>query len=214
VSSRTPTSDGLTVAPNAPVVGVNPAASLQELQQTAFWGRYELLTQLPNVGAVDGVAVTGVNPANPPAYEKMRPGDIALVGTKVFWLISRGTPNASDATWSSTADHPAASTTSLNTIHTGDTPLVIGALWLVAGQILHQASHALIGVQTTGTATLRLRRQSTGVLLAGADWVRNATLGDQALAADVTVANTDWYTIELLGDDPATVSLAFGLQLL
>jgi hypothetical protein len=216
-----PTPDGLVVSPNATAFGSNPAATPQELENGLFWGRYLLRTQLPNVGNINGVAVTGVNAASPPAYTKLAPGDLAFVqgsdppgSSGMYVCVNRGTPAGSDAQWNSVEGSASFSNISLDTIHTGTAPLVIGAVWLVAGRVLHQESHALIGVQTTGTATMRLRRQSTGTLLAGAEWIRNATLGDQAMAADVTVANTDWYTIELLGDDPATVSLAYGLQLL
>lgn len=103
MSLRTPSPDGLTVSPNAPAAGTNPAASLQEMAVHGFWGRYELLTELPNVGAVDGFAVTGVNPANAPAYDKMRPGDIAYIQetNALYWLVGRGTPAGNDATWSS-----------------------------------------------------------------------------------------------------------------
>lgn len=106
MSFRTPTPDGLTVAPNASGFGSNPAASPQELENLHFWGRYELATQLPNVGFVDGVVVVGVNAAADPAYSKLAPGDFCLVEgaappgtTKIYVCVDRGTLSGSDARW-------------------------------------------------------------------------------------------------------------------
>jgi hypothetical protein len=103
MSIRTPSSNGLSVAPNAAATANDPAASPQEVQQPWFWGRWALNTQLPNVGTVDGSGVTGVNPAAAAAYDKMRPGDMALVGTQPYWLVTRGTVGGNNASWQSYA---------------------------------------------------------------------------------------------------------------
>jgi hypothetical protein len=89
------------VPPNAPATVNDPAASLQELQQTAFWGRFALTTQLPNVGNVNGAAIVGVNPASAPSYTAMRPGDLAYVSatSSLYMLVTRGTIVGNDAEW-------------------------------------------------------------------------------------------------------------------
>lgn len=103
MSFRSPTPDGLLVSPNAPGNVNNPAATPQELQSHHYWGRYSLITQLPNVGTVDGVAVIGVNPAAVPAYDKMAPGDLGYAqGTnRIYVLVDRGTVGGNDAVWES-----------------------------------------------------------------------------------------------------------------
>lgn len=96
---------------------------------------------------------------------------------------------------------------------TGTSPLVVGAVYLLSGQVLSTSSRALIGTGAGGTATLQLRRQTTAVLLSGASWAVTGGLASIALGSPVTVANTDWYTIELFGSAGGTVSLAYGLVL-
>ena len=69
MAERTPLVAGLTVAPNAPGDATNPAASEAELRAHRFWGRFADATFLPNATA---------NPAGSPAYDLMRPGDVAF----------------------------------------------------------------------------------------------------------------------------------------
>lgn len=97
--------------------------------------------------------------------------------------------------------------------HTGTSPLVIGAVYLLNGSSYGTASRAFIGTGAGGTATLQLRRQTTGVLLAGASWAVTGALADVALGSPFSVSNTDWYTIEIVGSGVSTVSLAYGLSL-
>jgi hypothetical protein len=101
----------------------------------------------------------------------------------------------------------------LNATNTGTSPLVIGAVYLTNAVVYGTSSRALIGTSAGGTATLKLRRQSTGVLVTGASWAVTGALADVALGSPITVPATDWYTIELLGDAGGTVSLAYGLTL-
>ena len=96
---------------------------------------------------------------------------------------------------------------------TGTSPLVVGAVYLLSGQVLSTSSRALIGTGAGGTATLNLRRQTTAVLLSGASWAVTGAIASVVLGSPVTVANTDWYTIELSGSAGGTVSLAYGLVL-
>jgi hypothetical protein len=95
----------------------------------------------------------------------------------------------------------------------GVAPLVIGAVYLALNSVYGVASRALIGTTAGGTATLQLRRQTTGVLLPGASWAVTGALADVVSGAPFTVTATDWYTIELLGDAGPTISLAYGLRL-
>ncbi len=106
MSFRSPTPDGLTIAPNAAAFGGNPAASNQELQSHHYWGRYALTTQLPNIGFLDGVAVAGANPAAAPAYDKLAPGDFGFVEgagppalSNMYVCVDRGTVSGNDARW-------------------------------------------------------------------------------------------------------------------
>lgn len=89
---RTPLADGLAVAPNAGASGTNPAASTQELAVHRFWGRWAAATDLPNAAG---------NLAASPAYDQMRPGDMAYVlgTTTLYTLINRGTASGGDAVW-------------------------------------------------------------------------------------------------------------------
>ena len=96
---------------------------------------------------------------------------------------------------------------------TGTSPLVVGAVYLLSGQVLSTSSRALIGTAAGGTATLNLRRQTTAVLLSGASWAVTGAIASVVLGSPVTVSNTDWYTIELSGSAGGTVSLAYGLVL-
>jgi hypothetical protein len=76
------------------------------------------------------------------------------------------------------------------------------------------SSNAFLGTIAGGTGTVRLRRQGTGVLLAGAQWdYTGVGLSDDALAASVAIVATDWYTIELVGDVDGTVAACYGLTL-
>lgn len=103
MSFRSPTPDGLAIAPNAAGNVNNPAAQNVELQVHHYWGRYSLITQLPNVGTVDGVAVIGTNPASAPAYDKLAPGDLGFAQStnRLYVCIDRGTVGGNDAVWES-----------------------------------------------------------------------------------------------------------------
>ncbi len=98
---RTPRPDGLTIAPNAPGDGNNPAASVLELRGHQFWGRYAVEADLPNASG---------NAAGSPAYDCMRPGDTAFVQTPpagrgaLYTLRDRGTNGGADAEWSESVD--------------------------------------------------------------------------------------------------------------
>lgn len=89
---RTPRVDGLTIPPNAVATPDDPAAHIEELQAHLFWGRYEVAADLPNATN---------NAASAPAYDLMRPGDLACAGewAEVYQLITRGTSGGSDAVW-------------------------------------------------------------------------------------------------------------------
>jgi len=96
----------------------------------------------------------------------------------------------------------------------GTTPVVEGAIYLRAGSYFLPQSNALVGTAAGGTGTVQLRRQGTGVLVAGASWAVTATgLADVALAAVFSIAVSDWYTVELVGDVGATVPIGYGLRL-
>lgn len=90
---RTPRPDGLTVAPNA----TSPPASALELRGHQFWGRYATEAVLPNASG---------NKAAAPAYDLLRPGDLALAETPsigetnaLYRLVDRGTLGGGDAEW-------------------------------------------------------------------------------------------------------------------
>lgn len=91
MATRSPTPDGLAVAP----------VSAQELQAHRFWGRYATEVTLPNVGTVNGVAVAGANAAADPAFTKMSPGDKAYCTATAseYTLSAVGTVSGSDANW-------------------------------------------------------------------------------------------------------------------
>lgn len=117
------------------------------------------------------------------------------------------------ATPSTTPFAPVDKDVSLDGVQTGTSPLVVGAVYLANGVTYGVSSLALIGTVAGGTATLQLRRQTTGVLLSGASWAVTGALASVALVGPAAVPATDWYTIELLGDAAGTVSLAYGLTL-
>jgi len=93
MSLRTPKIDGLTTAPNAVADANNPAASAEELQSHRFWGRYATVADLPNASG---------NATGNPAYNLMRPGDVAQVqaDSLLYVLQDRGTLIGGDAVWS------------------------------------------------------------------------------------------------------------------
>lgn len=185
-----------------------------------FWGVYANAVTLPNA-AGNMLSI---------AQFFLEAGDVAYVtGVGPYYCTSPGTAGGSDATWSSGigptgpvgpagpagATGPAGPANySFQASNTGTAPLVIGAVYLTAAQVIAATSHALLGTGGGGTATMQLRRQGTGVLLAGASWSVVGALANVALAGAVVVAATDWYTIELLGSAADTVSLAYGLQVL
>jgi len=140
MSFRSPTPDGLAVAPNAAGNVNNPAAQNVELQVHHYWGRYSLTTQLPNVGTVDGLAVVGVNPAAVPAYDKLAPGDLAFAQStnRLYVCIDRGTVSGNNAVWESL--NSAAVTQTVRDAHV-----------IVVGETGHLA--ALAGVASPPLAT-------------------------------------------------------------
>lgn len=146
MSFRSPTPDGLAVGPNAPGNVNNPAALAVELQVHHFWGRYNLITQLPNVGTVDGVAVVGANAASAPAYAKMAPGDLAFAQAtnRLYVLIDRGTLAGNDAVWESTN----ATSTVVQTVR--------DAHVIVVGQAGHLTALAAVAIPPLAANSLNL----------------------------------------------------------
>jgi hypothetical protein len=97
MADRTPGTEGLVIAPNAPGDPQNPVASGQELKVHRFWGRYAQAAQLPNHPG---------NPATSPAFDFMRQGDVGFVQTgatpgdgDMYYLCDRGTSGGGDAIW-------------------------------------------------------------------------------------------------------------------
>lgn len=133
MSFRSPTPDGLAISPNAAAFGGNPAASPQELQSHHYWGRFQLTTQLPNVGFIDGVAVVGTNPASAPAYNKLAPGDLGFVEgaaapsvSNLYVCVDRGTLGGNDARWLSLSN----ASTVVQTIRDAHVMVVAQDSWL------------------------------------------------------------------------------------
>ncbi|MGL4255620.1 MAG: hypothetical protein ACRCSL_04745 [Microbacterium sp.] len=168
------------------------------------WGNFNTLSALPNASAWTGSSTTN-----------LEQGDTAMwsgAGVQRVFCRNPGTPGSLNAVWGTGEDNLVFS--AVSPVGDGTAAVVAGAVYLHVGMVLRTSSRALLGTLAGGTATVRLRRQSTGVLLAGASWSSTGVgLADAALAADVTVADTDWYTIELVGDAPATEALAYGLRL-
>jgi len=97
---------------------------------------------------------------------------------------------------------------------TGVTALLVGSVFFRAAATLLTASRAMIGTQAGGTATLRLRRFGTGVLVPGGEWSASGVgLQSVTLGAPVALPAADWYDIELVGDAALTISLVKGLYL-
>lgn len=133
--------------------------------------------------------------------------DGAPKGTDTAPVVDTATRRATLAAIALTARSVALAAT-----QTGTSPLTIGALYLPEGHLISAGSRALIGTVDGGTATLRLRSQSTAEVLV--IWERTGALADVALGTPVTVAVADWYALELVGDAEPSVSLAFGLHLI
>lgn len=168
------------------------------------WGNFNSLNTLPNASAWAGLPTAN-----------LEQGDTAVwsgAGIQRVFCRNPGTVGSLDAVWGTGEDNFAFQATTSG--EDGTAAVVAGAVYLHVGMVLRTASRALLGTLGGGTATMRLRRQSTGVLLTGASWSSTGVgLADAALAADVTVADTDWYTIELVGDAVATIALGYGLRL-
>lgn len=97
---------------------------------------------------------------------------------------------------------------------TGTTAVVVGSVYIPAAATLTTSSRAMIGTQAGGTATARLRRFSTGLLVTNATWAFTGTgMSAQAMALAASIPAADWYDIELLGDAALTVALLTGLHL-
>jgi len=170
-----------------------------------YWGDYSSIAECPNGPSYAGAAnrVSGV----------LTEGDTAWVlGLGPVVCRDAGTPGGLDAIWGTGEDQLALR--GVGDGVDGTAAVVLGAVYLVAGMTLMTTSRALVGTSAGGTGTVQLRRESTGVLLAGASWAYTGSgLSDQALAAAVTVANTDWYTIEMVGSAVGTIPLVYGLRL-
>lgn len=166
-----------------------------------YWGVFAAAADLPNV--------TGA----PTQKDTLEAGDQAYVtGSGVYVCTS---PTLGSAVWSAVGGASVGTPMNLSFdgLVTGVDPTVIGAIYLLSGAIVLAASRALLGTVGGGTATLRVRRQSSGVLVAGFEWSVTGGIANAVLAGDVNIAADDWYTFELLGDDAPTVSAAYGAQL-
>lgn len=92
MAEKSPTPDGLAVAPNGAGDINNPPANDQELQAHRSWGRWTTSAFLPNAAS---------NAATGAAYAKMRPGDEAYVEStsSSHILDDRGTSGGANAVW-------------------------------------------------------------------------------------------------------------------
>jgi len=96
----------------------------------------------------------------------------------------------------------------------GVTAVVVGSVYFAESVVLTTESHAMLGTQAGGTAYLRLRRFSNGVLVTNATWsVTGVGLASDVIAAAATIPAAGWYDIELYGDIGGTISLLKGLHL-
>lgn len=165
-----------------------------------YWGTFAAAADLPNV--------TGA----PTQKNTLEAGDQAYVTGSGLYVCT--SPTLGSATWSAVGSGSGGPVNlSFDGLVTGVDPTVIGAIYLLNGATVLAASQALVGTVGGGTATLRVRRQSTGVLVAGFEWSVAGGLANATLAGNVSIVADDWYTFELLGNDDPVVSAAYGAQL-
>lgn len=171
------------------------------------WGNYASLTLLPNAAGWLG----GVLKATP-----LEEGDPAfVVGVGRVYCVSAGTPGLFDAVWAvagtSSVIVPVAASTLAGA---GTSPVAYGAVYLRAGQTIQAVSRALVGAIGGGTATVQIRRQSTGVLVVGLVWATAAALNDQTLAGSVSIVADDWYTLEVVSDTLGAYAVVQGVEII
>lgn len=169
------------------------------------WGNYATIAECPNAPSYAGASnkISGV----------LEVGDTAWVtGVGRVFCRAPGTAGSLDAVWGTGEDQ--LPLRGVGDGVDGTAAVILGAVYLQAGMTLTTDSRAIVGTSAGGTGTVRLRRESTGVLLAGASWAyTGAGLSNVALGAAVAVANTDWYTVEMVGDAVGTIPLVYGLRL-
>jgi hypothetical protein len=175
------------------------------------WGNYASLNACPKAAGT-AVAINKTDGV-------LEVGDTAYVtGSGPCHCTSAGTAGVNDATWALTGGSGATPSvriaTSGSTIATNGTNAVsVGAVWLTNGAVVLATSNALVGALVAGTATLQVRRQTTGVLVAGLAWSTAAALNNQTLAGAVNIVADDWYVFEIVSTDAAGTALVLGVTL-
>jgi len=179
-------------------------------QFTRDWGNYASLAACPKAsGTAVAINLTsGVLEVGDTAY---------ITGTGPCHCTSAGTAGVNDAVWALTG---AASTPPIRIATSGSTiasngkdAVSVGAVWLTNGAVVLATSNALIGALVAGTATLQVRRQTTGALVAGLAWSTAGALNNQTLAGAVNIVADDWYVFEIVSDDAAGTALVLGVTL-
>lgn len=170
------------------------------------WGNYASLTALPNASAWAG----GVLLATP-----LEQGDTAfLIGTGSVECTIAGTPGLLDAVWAVTGKTSIIMPVAASTLAgAGTSPVAYGAVYLTTGQTAQMTSRALVGAVGGGIASVQVRRQSTGALVAGFAWSTAAALNDQTLAAAVPIVASDWYVLEVVSDTVGAYALVQGVEI-
>jgi hypothetical protein len=166
----------------------------------AYWGVFATTADLPNVAA--SPTQKGTLEAGDQAYvtgSGLYVCTTATLGAAVWVLVGGGAGPFVDI--------------SLDAVVTGAGPEVVGAVYLFSGSVILAASRSLLGTLAGGTATLRVRRQSTGVLVAGFQWSVTGVITNAVLVGNVNIVADDWYTLELERDAGPTVAVCYGVQL-
>lgn len=171
------------------------------------WGNHASADVLPNASA---------SPYTAAQVTPLEEGDTAtVIGVGQAQCMSPGTPGSNDAVWritlaSASIFVPVAATTIAGS---STSPVAYGAVYLAANTVVQASSRALVGVIGSGTATVQVRRQSTGVLVGGLSWSTISSLNNQSLGLAVTIAADDWYTFEIVSSADAALALVQGVEL-
>jgi len=201
-------------------------------QYHSYWGEFAYSSTAPVPSTFQGLALStgGMELPNAPSWTggdatDLERGDVAFVfdalGTDgnlyAPWVcLDAGTVGGLDAVWnrvsplSTTARIPVAASTLAGV---GTNAVAYGAVYLAAGQQVFGTSRALVGAVSGGIATVRVRRQSTGVLVPGLAWSTAASLTDVVLGSPVSVGSSDWYVFEVVSDTPSAFALVQGVEL-
>ncbi len=176
-------------------------------RQPRDWGNFATLLVLPNVTGYGGT---------PQSAAALEPGDTAfVVGVgRVECDYEGGFGRVPPAVWRVTGTRNILIPVAASTVAAaGTTPVAYGAVYLEAAQVVQARSRALVGAIGGGIATVQVRRQSTGALVAGFTWSTAAALNSQVLAGAVTIAASDWYVFEVVSDTIGAFAVVQGAEL-